>query len=324
MSCSTKELKPITELRISEIYKDSVSIRSLSIDDNQLFFGTSKAYVGKIDLDTHQLDTLMFSGQAFRATATNSEGYFALSLNNPAQLIKVDKAMNASIVYSEAGEGVFYDALHFVTDQVGFALGDNYQGCMSVLKTEDGGANWIKVTCDQLPESELGEGAFAASNTNVVSKGNAIWMATTKGNVYKSSDMGAHWESIKTPIVDLSPTHGIYSMSFYDNSNGILYGGDYTKPEYNKNNIAQTNDGGKTWNLIADGTNLGYKSCVQYVPNSNAKQLIALGFTGIAVSNDSGNTWIPLSDEGFYTIKFIDEHTAYAAGNGRIAKLEFN
>jgi len=113
-------------------------------------------------------------------------------------------------------------------------------------------------------------------------------------------------------------------MDFYDQQRGIIYGGDYTKPEFNKNNIAVTSDGGQNWNLIADGTNQGYKSCVQYVPNSNGQQLIAVGFTGIAVSNDSGNTWSSLSDEGFYTIRFVDESTAYAAGNGRIAKLEFN
>lgn len=317
-------MKPITTVKVSELYKDSVSIRAISIKDQQLFFGTSKAYVGILDLKTHQLDTLAFPGQAFRATAINSNSYLALSLNNPAQLLRIDSQMNSELVYTETGEAVFYDALHFIDNQVGFGLGDNYDGCMSVVSTTDGGRSWIKLNCEMLPESTIGEGAFAASNTNIESYGSTIWMATTMGKVYRSEDFGAHWTAVQSPLVDESVTHGIYSMDFYDQQRGIIYGGDYTNPQYNKNNIAVTSDGGQHWKLIADGTNQGYKSCVQYVPNSNGQQIIVVGFTGIAVSNDSGNTWIPLSDEGFYTIRFVDESTAYAAGNGRIAKLEFN
>ncbi len=324
LGCNTKEINPITTVRVSELFRDSVSIRAISIKDQQLFFGTSKAYIGILDLKTHQLDTLVFPGQAFRATALNSKNYYTLSLNNPAQLLKIDSQMNSELVYTETGEAVFYDALHFVNDQVGFGLGDNYDGCMSIVKTTDGGKQWIKLNCEDLPESTIGEGAFAASNTNIESYGSTIWMATTMGKVYRSDDLGVHWTAVQSPLVDESATHGIYSMDFYDIQRGIIYGGDYTNPTYNKNNIAETLDGGQTWKLIADGTNQGYKSCVQYVPNSNAQQIIAVGFTGITVSNDSGNTWIPLSDEGFYTIRFVNESTAYAAGNGRIAKLEFN
>lgn len=324
LSCGSKPKKAITSVSISEVYQEDLSIRSISLNEDYLFFGTSKSLVGRIDLTTHQLEEIEFPNQAFRATAVNSIGYFALSINNPAQLYKIDEGMNAELVYTETGEGVFYDALHFVNDEVGFALGDNYEGCMSILKTVDSGASWTKLSCDSLPISSIGEGAFAASNTNIESIDHQLWMATTKGNVYHSSDWGVHWKSTPTPIVSASETHGIYSMDFYDQNLGIIYGGDYTKPEMNTSNIALTTDGGVSWNLIADGTNLGYKSCVQFVPNSNGTQLIAVGFTGIAVSNDSGNHWSPLSEEGFYTLVFKDHKTAYAAGNGRIVKLEFN
>jgi hypothetical protein len=62
---------------------------------------------------------------------------------------------------------------------------------------------------------------------------------------------------------------------------------------------------------------------VQYVPNSKAEALVAVGFKGIDYSNDAGDTWIHLSDEPYYTIRFIDETTAYAAGKGRISKITF-
>jgi photosystem II stability/assembly factor-like uncharacterized protein len=59
------------------------------------------------------------------------------------------------------------------------------------------------------------------------------------------------------------------------------------------------------------------------MPNSNAKKLVAVGFKGIDYSNDAGETWRHLSDEGFYTIRFVNDSVAYAAGKGRLSKLLF-
>ena len=104
---------------------------------------------------------------------------------------------------------------------------------------------------------------------------------------------------------------------------GFIIGGDYTKPDENKANKAVTTDGGKTWNLVAEGQNPDYRSCVQYLPGREAKELVTVGFNGVSFSNDAGQTWQQLSDEAFYTIRFIDDSTAYAAGKNRIAKLRF-
>jgi hypothetical protein len=50
---------------------------------------------------------------------------------------------------------------------------------------------------------------------------------------------------------------------------------------------------------------------------------VAIGFTGISYSNDTGMNWRALSNEGFYTIRFQNDSVAYAAGKNRIAKLTF-
>ena len=88
-------------------------------------------------------------------------------------------------------------------------------------------------------------------------------------------------------------------------------------------NKIRTVDGGKTWTLVAKGENPGYRSCVQYIPNSNAQSLVALGFKGIDISNDSGASWQKLINEGFYTLRFLNDSVAYAAGKGRLSKLSF-
>ena len=112
-------------------------------------------------------------------------------------------------------------------------------------------------------------------------------------------------------------------MDFFNENIGFAIGGDYTQPKSNKANKVKTIDGGKTWQLVADGHEPGYKSCVQFVPNSNGEALVAAGFTGISYSSDGGKSWKELSEEPFFTLRFLNDSTAFAAGNKRIAKLLF-
>ena len=114
-----------------------------------------------------------------------------------------------------------------------------------------------------------------------------------------------------------------FAYNFYDENLGIAFGGDYTKPDNSTANKAITKDGGKTWKLLADGKQPGYKSCVQFVPGSEGKEIVAVGFTGISYSSDMGESWKKLSNESFYTVRFQNDSVAYAAGKNRIAKLVF-
>ena len=227
------------------------------------------------------------------------------------------------LVYKEEGEGVFYDAMNFWNDKEGIAFGDTVGDCVSILITRDGGHTWKKLDCGQLPMAKPLEGAFAASNTNIEIKGDAVWIATSAGRIYHSADKGLSWTVTQTPIVNEKDTQGIYSLVFYDKDLGYGYGGDFTTPEANENNIIRTTNGGLTWQSIAHKKNPGYKSCVQLVPGTKGKGLVAVGFTGISYSNDGGENWNTLSDEGFFTVRFLDRKTAYAAGSNRIAKLRF-
>ena len=144
-----------------------------------------------------------------------------------------------------------------------------------------------------------------------------------RSRIFFSPDKGGTWEVYETPIIQGAATQGGYSLDFYDENKGFIIGGDYTKPDENQANKAITNDGGKTWELVAVGQEPGYKSSVRYVPGKNGDELVAVGFTGISYSKNAGKTWDNLSAEGFYTIRFLNDSTAYAAGKNRIAKLKF-
>lgn len=326
-SCTeSKEQNPFTSVEIETLYQDSLSIRAIELMGNSLAFAANKGTFGTVDLATAKVrgnvEKYHTTIPEFRAVAHTSIDFFMLSVGNPALLYKTGDKGRMELVYMEEDDAVFYDAMTFWNDKEGIAIGDTMDGCLSIIITRDGGASWNKLPCSNLPDGIEGEGAFAASNTNIVVKGNKTWVATTKRILY-SGDKGATWEAYKTPIQKEQPTQGIYSIDFYDENLGFAIGGDYTKPENNIANKAITRDGGLTWDLIADGQNPSYKSCVQFVPNSKGNGIVALGFTGISYSSDTGKTWKTLSDASFYTIRFQNDSVAYAAGKNRIAKLIF-
>ena len=334
LSCKQKEtpIKPeISSVEIEEIFKDStLSIRAIDVaSDKSLAFAANNGVFGLYNPQTEEwatatqnYDTLNLQ---FRAVARTSNDFFMLSVENPALLFKTGENGEMEVVYKEEHEKVFYDALSFWNSEEGIAIGDPIDGCMSVIITRDGGETWNKLPCEVLPKSMEGEAAFAASNTNIAIVGNKTWVATggKMSRILFSGDKGKSWEIFETPMINGENTTGTYSVDFYDETNGFAIGGDYTKPDGTKANKMRTSDGGKTWQLVGDGVEPGYRSCVQYIPNANGKKLVAIGFKGIDYSSDSGSTWTHLSDEGFYTLRFLNDSVAYAAGKGRIARLKF-
>ncbi|WP_299247987.1 oxidoreductase [uncultured Aquimarina sp.] len=337
-NCGSEQKKLVrhdfSEVTVETIFSDSTSIRAIGLKDNLLMFAGSNGVFGTFEIDdtltikNKKIDTLDFEGKKihFRAIADTKTDFFILSIASPALLYKINKGTKkVKLVYKEDHEKVFYDAMAFWNDKEGIAMGDPTDGCLSIIITRDGGETWDKLSCEDLPKTNEGEAAFAASNGNIAIVDNHTWIVSggMKSRVFYSSDKGSSWQVSETPIVQGTETTGAYSIDFYDKNNGIIFGGDYTKPKNNKRNKAITTDGGKTWNLIADGVGAGYKSCIRYIPNGGGKEMIAVGFTGISISNDSGNLWEDISKESFYTLRFINDSVAVAAGKNSIAKLIF-
>ncbi|WP_340076891.1 oxidoreductase [Leptobacterium sp. I13] len=329
VSCQEKEAVNYTDVIITDVFKDSISIRAIEVMDGKLAFAGSKNMYGMYDPDIGKVKTSRMEYDSlnlqFRAVASTKHDFFMLSIGNPALLFKTGATGKMELVYREDHENVFYDSMKFWNDQEGIAMGDPTDDCLSVIITRDGGKTWKKLSCDVLPKTTAGEAAFAASNTNIAVVGHHAWLVSggEKSRVFHTPDKGQIWEVFDVPIIQGINTQGIYSVDFYDEQHGFAIGGDYTKPEGTVANKAVTSDGGKTWQLVSDGKEPGYKSCVQYVPNSDGKALVAIGFTGISFSNDAGTSWRTLSEEGFYTLRFVNDTIAYAAGNNRIAKLVF-
>jgi len=324
-SCTSypKNAKIFSTLKIEPIIEDSLlNIRALELNDNYVVAVSSVGDVYRYDLNTETLTKKRFSTDSLnvRSMALLNNSVFTLSIGSPAFLYK-----DSTLVYSETHPDIFYDSMDFWNDKEGIAMGDPTDGCLSILVTRDGGKNWQKIPCEELPIAVKGEAAFAASDTNIAVVDDKVWIASggMASRVLYSSNKGKSWQIFDTPIVQGTPTTGMYSIDFYDAQNGFAIGGDYTQPQAMSNTKIKTSDGGKTWQVVFGENSPGYRSCVQYVPESNALGMVVVGFEGIDYSADGGLHWRHLSDDGFYTIRFLNDSTAFAAGKGRIAKLNF-
>ncbi|MGK4568640.1 WD40/YVTN/BNR-like repeat-containing protein [Flavobacterium sp. 3HN19-14] len=337
MSCqkekaaAEKSQSGFTSLKTDVLLKESISVRALLIDSNKVWYAANNGKYGYYDLKTQKnffgnvsKDTLSLE---FRSIAKTSKYIFIASIGNPGLVYRISKdGREIKLVYQENHEKVFYDSMQFWNDTEGIAMGDPTDDCLSVIITRDGGNTWKKLPCDQLPKVITNEAAFAASNTNIVIKGNNTWLVSggMQSRVFFSADKGNTWKVYNTPIDQGAEMKGIFTADFYDTDNGFIAGGNFDDPNNNSGNKAITKDGGKTWQLIAEKSGFGFASCVQYVPNSDGKALVSVGASGLQYSSDSAKTWKQLlNDNSLYTIRFIDDSTAIAAGKYQIIRIRF-
>jgi hypothetical protein len=58
--------------------------------------------------------------------------------------------------------------------------------------------------------------------------------------------------------------------------------------------------------------------------DSDGKSLVSVGVSGLYYSYDSGNSWKQLAtDSSLFTIRFIDNQTAIAAGKNKMIRIKF-
>ena len=329
-SIHSVENRNAVTVTIDTLLQDKISIRAMALDHDKVWYAADQSRFGFIDMKTNQKKEIKILSEKnieFRSIAQTENYVFILNVGNPALLYKISKEdLSYVLVYQENHEKVFYDSMQFWNKKEGIAIGDPIGGSFSVITTRDGGASWQKTPSIQLPQLVEGEAAFAASNTNIVIKGNATWLVSggKKARVFHSRNKGKSWSGVETPIVQGKQMTGIFTADFYNSSVGFISGGNYEVLNQNFDNKAVTHDGGKTWKLVAQNQGFGYASCVQYIPNSHGKGLISVGASGIYYSEDGGSSWKQWStDSSLYTIRLLNDNTAIAAGKNKVIRIRF-
>lgn len=247
---------------------------------------------------------------------------YALSIG-PGEDSRIYKTTDAGktwkLQFQNADKDAFYDAIAFWDEQRGLAMSDPVNGKYRILSTTDGGANWTVLPGDKMPAALKGEGAFAASGTCLIARGESdAWFVTGGAKwarVFHSTDRGQSWSVMETPVAGGAESAGAFSIAFRDAETGIIVGGDYKKPKEATATAAITRDGGKTWTAVEGA--LPFRSCVVWAKD----RWIAVGTSG-SHSSREGKAWKELDGENWNAASFTKEGSGWMAGpKGRIAKF---
>jgi photosystem II stability/assembly factor-like uncharacterized protein len=172
-----------------------------------------------------------------------------------------------------------------------------------------------------MPPALPAEFAFAASGQCITTAGGRdAWFGTggdAVARVFQSGDRGHTWTVVNTPVRSL-PSGGIFALAFRDPRHGLAAGGDFAAPTASPDALALSNDGGESWNLVADAAD-EYRSGAHWV---TARDAIIVGPSGSDATFDAGRTWHRFDDGSFDTVDCAGGHACWASGEqGRVAYL---
>jgi photosystem II stability/assembly factor-like uncharacterized protein len=236
-----------------------------------------------------------------------------------------DGGRSWSLQFTSRDTSAFYDCFAFWDPRRGLVMSDAVAGRFPALQTTDG-KTWSDVG-DRLPPAQAGEGAFAASGTCTAVAGERHgWISTgaaARARVLATTDGGRTWRAHETPIAQGTATSGGASVGFRDTLHGILGGGDIAVPDSFADNVARSDDGGRTWRLAARTPFAGAIYGLAYAGTSRA--VVATGPSGAAWSTDEGESWTPLEGvKDYWAVAFAGPKTGWLVGTeGRILRIDF-
>jgi photosystem II stability/assembly factor-like uncharacterized protein len=235
-----------------------------------------------------------------------------------------DGGASWQLQFTNADSSAFYDCFAFWTASHGLAFSDAVGGRFVVRVTEDGGAHWPLVPPDALPPAQRGEGGFAASGTCVVALGgHRAWIGTgaaEAARVLGTADGGRTWWVAATSIAGGSFA-GIAALAFRDTLHGAALGGMLGDPDARSDNVAVTDDGGRTWRRAGRPTFSGAVYGAAVVPG-RVGMLFAAGPKGLDYSVDDGQSWTSLDTLSYWSVAFGSSASGWAVGpGGRIVRI---
>ena len=207
-----------------------------------------------------------------------------------------------SLVVSTMKTGVTggdFQTIEFVDANTGFMIADDISFPLnnSVLKTTNGGLNWVLLNVPALTQRPR---SMDFVNTTVG------YIAGYSGMVIKTTDGGNTWTTLTTGV-----TTNMNDVKFWDANLGYLAGASGL--------VMKTTDGGTTWvTQTTTGTNARY--AIEFL--SQNEVMVASSSSTITKTTDGGATWtvqtMPTSAITLYAIQKVSSNTIWVCGSSQV------
>ncbi len=176
----------------------------------------------------------------------------------------------------------FPNIIHFWNPNEGMCMGDPNGGYFEIYTTNNGGTDWVRVPQTDIP-ANLTEEYGIIGCYDVV--GQTVWFTTNKGRVFKSDDLGHHWQASQTPLPSWC------DVKFEDLNHGLLF----DKDQDNTMVFYETFDGGMSWYSPTSNGPV-YNYMIDWVPgttNTCVSTGVNASGSGCSYSIDGGHNWMP-------------------------------
>jgi len=243
------------------------------------------------------------------------------------------------LIFKNPDQDGFWDAFVFDRNGWGWLLGDPAGGRFALFFSEDKGNIWTRQISKGLRVQPGMQGAFAASNSSIISQGlfAAFGSGSSGGTYIYMTNEGVicvdectpeldgrknTWNHYSIPIAQGSTSTGAYSIGerqYMENSYKYMkiylaVGGDFTKPNDSVGTAAWSDFYGQHW-IASTIAPHGFRSAVQW--SEALKVWITVGTNGSDISRDDGKTWQPLDDGNWNALSL-----PFVVGpNGRVARI---